>query len=107
EPEGVPAHVIFSTEAETRPKVAGEVGAADGCGFAKGQDSCCPVLRSSDGVHMGCSDRCRSEHSGQALRQQGRPHVRQRVSSATVTAMYSEIRGVTALAWPTSRLGPG
>jgi hypothetical protein len=41
-----------------------KVGAANGCGFGKGQDSVCLVLRSSNAVHMRCSDRCRSEHSG-------------------------------------------
>jgi hypothetical protein len=52
-----------------------------------------------------------SEHRGQALRQQGRPHARQRVSSAALTAMRQRIRRVTASArstrWLAALLAPG
>jgi SAM-dependent methyltransferase len=39
-------------------------------------------------LRPGARVRPRSEHSGQALRQQGRPHASQRVPSAALTAMY-------------------
>jgi hypothetical protein len=39
------------------------MGAADGCGFGKGQDSCFLLLRSSNPLHMRLIGSFRSEHS--------------------------------------------